>query len=306
MTRRDRPRLTAPVAVLAALAAATLWAEPAAAWWFFNKGKAAVDAADDAGKKRASYYDKLADPTATDAQIDAAKTAADTATKDALKKTTEFGTSVPGTSITGPPPTSVKGGIWQALKETLKWLISSTTDRPGPSDAQLAAAMPESGVLVADQTSSYLDFDYGTDSRMAPVLFGTAQFTASLSTLVIDGTSFGVAELAALPAPDRALAALSGDAVVAGLTGEIAATSPSWDPFDHLSDPAAYRAVFEVEFTSFDPGEDAIGGRLFYLAVGPFAEIAEPGTLAVLAGAGCIFVLARRRPAGRSPGTIVA
>lgn len=286
---------TARVGLLATVAGVLLLSlatTPAQAWWFFNKAKNAANDGFAAGKARQKAYEAIADGGDVDANIDAARAA----TIDSLKKLQDFGTSVPGTSVTGPPPTTVKGGLWQALKETVKWIFSANTRNRAPGDSELAAAIPLGGIALAAQTTGYLDFPYASDSRMAPVIFGSGSFSADFPGLESSGVVFSAADLATVEPRDLGLSLLSDRAVSDALIGEFAAAAPSWDPFDFLSGPDAYEVAFGVEVAGVDTIAERLEGRFIYVAVGPFAEIPQPASLMLLAsGLGAAMWSRRRR-----------
>jgi hypothetical protein len=87
--------------------------------WFLDDMYQAFILGEMAAKARADYFEKLADPNATDEEIKAAKEAWDILSKATLKGCIEIIKDTPGTSITGPPP-AVKELIKKYVKEVLK------------------------------------------------------------------------------------------------------------------------------------------------------------------------------------------
>ncbi len=98
-----------------------LIAEGVAAFWFICSYRDAAKAAEIAGKARERYYEYLADPRASRAQIDACKQAWDVLRNATFSKITDFATSVPGTSLTGPP--NIKDLTKEAIKEAIKEVL---------------------------------------------------------------------------------------------------------------------------------------------------------------------------------------
>lgn len=261
-----------------------LGASHANAWWFFNEGVAASNAADAAKEAREEYFRRLEDPESSTKDIEEAAKKLRDAQQDAFNKIIIFGTSVPGTSL-HPPPTP-PGLLKDAVKEALDSQLHSFLNRE-LSDSELSSVYNKASIGLGSEYISLLTFDYATDPRTSPLFFAQTTFTVAIN----EGNPL-----------------VSGDALVNGfgvgssttLGGAIASfyqtQSPTWDPYGLLSRPADYKDFMLVEVTGFDLGTNTVSGSLLYGNVGLVSDVPEPSALAVmLAGLFVVGLHAGRR-----------
>ena len=173
------------------------------AWWFFNDAEELVEKIDEADRDRRAAYD----PRASVEERLEAYERAKVSTAEALNKTTEIAQEIPGTSLTGPPPTSKLDAAIEAVKEAAKWgwawfwgeeangNVEETTGGANNlvaqfNDSQFPLPPPDQEIIdsiisfgIMDDEDFLLNFDYISNPGFAPELFGRGNFSGVFSPI---------------------------------------------------------------------------------------------------------------------------
>ena len=246
--------------LLVLIVASSLIPSNADAWWWFNKGKDAVKAADKYKELREKYFELLADPESTKEDLDKAKKELDNSFTDAMDSIQDFGTSVPGTTLQGPPTPAklLRDAAESALEDALKQQFNNKLD-----NGQLDSLLPGEGILLNTPEVQFLNFAQYTDPGTGPLLWSETGFTATIGQFSMNGEIFGINDLSA------GSFISSGSSVAADLATLYGDSNPPWDPYDNLKFSYNYSDATLVRIDSVNYDLNTISGNMFYLDVGP-------------------------------------